>query len=105
MAQVADAVVGPETGVLNAVGMEDNLKVVFLSHSSVANLTRDWVNTVSLSCEPPDHMLHYGWETLRKDPETGAASSALIPAHEVVDAIVDGLRERPVMVEVLEAAE
>jgi ADP-heptose:LPS heptosyltransferase len=105
MAQVADAVVGPETGVLNAVGMEDNLKVVFLSHSSEANLTRDWRNTVSLSCEPPDHMLHYGWETLRKDPETGAASSALIPAHEVVDAIVDGLRERPVMVEVLEAAE
>jgi hypothetical protein len=50
-------------------------------------------------------MLHYGWETLRKDPGSGGGVERADPAHEVVDAIVDGLRERPVMVEVLDAAE
>jgi hypothetical protein len=31
-----------------AVAMEPMKKIVFLSHSSVENLTRDWVNTTSL---------------------------------------------------------
>lgn len=61
-AQVADLVVGPETGVLNGVAMEAVEKVVMLSHSSAENLTRDWMNTVSLMptntpCYPC-HRLH-----------------------------------------------
>jgi hypothetical protein len=44
----ADLVIGPETGVLNAVACADVPKVCFLSHSSVKNLTRDWVNCTSL---------------------------------------------------------
>ncbi len=61
-----DMVIGPETGVLNAAAMMPMPKIIFLSHSSVENLTRDWVNTVSL--EPKDtpcypcHTLHYGFE-------------------------------------------
>jgi len=72
--QVADIVIGPETGVLNAVSHEPNAKVVFLSHSSNENLTRDWDNTHVLWAEntvckgrgnneaPACHQLHYGWD-------------------------------------------
>ena len=64
LAQACDLVVGPETGVLNAVGFETNAKLVFLSHSSKENLTKHWVNTYTV--EPkntpcyPCHKLHYG---------------------------------------------
>lgn len=62
LAKQADVVVGQDTGVLNAVALESNLKVVLLSQSSVENITRDWINTVSM--EPrqaecfPCHRLH-----------------------------------------------
>lgn len=61
----ADIVIGPETGVLNAAACMPMRKVVLLSHSSVENLTRDWVNTVSLTPAGtkcwPCHQLHYNW--------------------------------------------
>lgn len=75
-----DAVIGPETGVLNAVSHEPMRKLVFLSHSSNENLTRDWVNTAAL--EPsntpcfPCHRMHYGWEFCNKSEETGVALCA-----------------------------
>lgn len=52
LAQLSDAVVGPESAITNSVAHEPNLKVVFLGHSSVQNLTRDWENTIS--CTPED---------------------------------------------------
>lgn len=81
----ADLVIGPETGVLNAASMEDIPKIVFLSHSSEENLTRDWVETVALygratKCPgrgnneaPACHLLHYTWDKCKKDEETGTA--------------------------------
>jgi ADP-heptose:LPS heptosyltransferase/predicted SAM-dependent methyltransferase len=81
----ADLVIGPETGVLNAVACEEVPKIVFLSHSSEENLTRDWVNTTSLQSKgtrckgrdsddvPACHMMHYGWEFCTQDVETGTA--------------------------------
>jgi len=63
-ARECDLVIGPETGVLNAVAYTENSKIVLLSHSSVENLTRDWKNTVSMlpaadvKCYPC-HRLHY----------------------------------------------
>jgi hypothetical protein len=61
-AQVCDLVIGPETGVLNAVSLEPVRKIVTLSHSSVTNLTRDWLNCVSLTPAStacyPCHQLH-----------------------------------------------
>jgi ADP-heptose:LPS heptosyltransferase len=72
--EYADCVVGPETGVLNAVSHTDIPKVVFLSHSTVENLTRDWDNCISLFSEktvcpgrgnndaPACHQMHYGWK-------------------------------------------
>ena len=73
-AQTCDIVVGPETGVLNCVAHEAMAKVVFLSHSSNENLTRDWDNThvlYSANTVCPGrgnnevvacHQLHYTWE-------------------------------------------
>lgn len=80
LAQIADVVVGSETGVLNAVAMEAMPKVIFLSHSTVENLTRDWVNTHSLisvgtHCQgrgedeaPACHRLHHGWARCTEAP-------------------------------------
>jgi hypothetical protein len=67
LAQQVDMVVGPETGVLNAVGMEPVRKVIFLSHSTEENLTKHWINTTALvpaktPCYPC-HKLHVGWGT------------------------------------------
>lgn len=81
-AQVADVVVGPETGPLNAVAMEDVPKVIYLSHSSADNLTKHWRNTTTLipnhdkvPCYPC-HRLHHTWEYCVKDDKTGAALCA-----------------------------
>lgn len=79
-AQMADCVVGPETGVLNAVSLERNAKVVMLSHSSRTNLTRDWTNTITL--EPVDtpcfpcHMLHSDFTYCTRNEEKDAALCA-----------------------------
>lgn len=98
-AREADVVVGPETGVLNAVAMDDSVaKVIMLSHSSHENLTRDWLSTVAI--EPPDvecypcHRLHYGREFCPEDKETGASvCAAAIHPEMVFDAIIGFLRE------------
>lgn len=77
LAKVADAVVGCETGVLNAVAFESNRKVVLLSHSSHENLTKHWTNCYSLAVQGlacyPCHRLHYTREFCPEDQETGAA--------------------------------
>lgn len=84
LAQQADVVVGPETGVLNAVSFERNAKVVYLSHSSRTNLTKHWINTMAL--EPtaakapcyPCHRLHHDGTFCHFDEET---KGALCAAH------------------------
>ncbi|MFZ4856141.1 MAG: methyltransferase domain-containing protein [Desulfuromonadaceae bacterium] len=80
LAGLADLVVGPETGVLNAVGFEDVSKVLLLSHSSDNNLSKHWKNVQALTpleCDCyPCHRLHYGNEYCRIVEETGAALCA-----------------------------
>lgn len=75
-----DLVIGPETGILNAASHMDMPKVVFLSHSSVNNLTKHWVNTVSLFDDKtpcyPCHRLIYKWADCNQDPITGTAKCA-----------------------------
>ena len=105
--QVCDLVVGPETGVLNAAACEPMGKIVFLSHSTNENLTRDWVNTrglhsVNTVCKgrgdnaaPACHTLHYGWDNCTKDEETGTAQCQKDLSVEYVwDAIVDLLHPK-----------
>lgn len=81
-AQTADCVVGPETGVLNAVGLETVPKVIYLSHSSHENLTKHWINTVVVTPDRekapcyPCHRMHYDWTFCHKDEQTSAALCA-----------------------------
>jgi ADP-heptose:LPS heptosyltransferase/predicted SAM-dependent methyltransferase len=102
--QEANLVIGPETGVLNAAACMDVAKIVFLSHSSHENLTRDWVNTTALQSKgtrckgrdsdevPACHMLHYGWSNCTKDEETGTAQCQKdIGTLEVWDAVLSVL--------------
>lgn len=93
LAQLADCVVGPETGVLNAVAFEpDVAKVVFLSHSSHENLTKHWPNTAALApvgqhCYPC-HQLHFGPRHCDQDERTGAAMCQVrITPDRIYDAI------------------
>jgi ADP-heptose:LPS heptosyltransferase len=95
----ADLVIGPETGVLNAASDMSVDKIVFLSHSSVENLTRDWKNCVSLfpkntACYPC-HTLHQGWEFCHKDEEKGVAKcQSDISADECWDHVKRILNEK-----------
>lgn len=71
MTQYVDCVIGPETGVLNAASAFDTPKIVFLSHSSVENLTKHWKNTISLSAKvdcQPCHRLIYTREACPLEP-------------------------------------
>lgn len=80
----ADMVIGPETGVMNAACQMDLPKVIFLSHSTEENLTRDWVNTHVLRSEntvcpgrgnneaPACHQMHYNWAHCKKSSESTA---------------------------------
>jgi len=92
----ANLVIGPETGVLNAVACEEVPKIVFLSHSTVENLTRDWVNCTSLEGKgvkcwgrgnneaPTCHSMHYTWEFCTKNEKgTMAACQDAITVDEV----------------------
>lgn len=76
LARRMNAVIGPETGVLNAVAYEPNLKVVMLSHSSRENLTKHWSNTVAVegvSACWPCHQIHHTSEHCPTEPASGAA--------------------------------
>lgn len=91
----ADLVIGPETGVLNAAACMEVPKICFLSHSSVENLTRDWVNATSLvskgtKCKgrgndeaPACHQMHYSWDTCTRTEDGVAQCQKDISVEEV----------------------
>jgi len=77
----SDMVVGPETGVLNAVSMvEDIPKILMLSHSGPGNIGKNWKNTVVLEPKNTDcfpcHILHRGFDMCHRDMTTGASVCA-----------------------------
>lgn len=103
-AEVADLIIGTETGLLNAAGMMDTPKIITLSHSSQEMLTKHWVNTVALEqpkgvgCNKhPCRQLHGGeghdpWEACPKQEETGTAlCQYFINPEMMFDAIVSVL--------------
>jgi ADP-heptose:LPS heptosyltransferase len=103
LAQISDLVIGPETGVLSAVCVEKMPKIVFLSHSSHNNLTRDWVNTFALFSTKtpcyPCHRLHYTWEFCHESKEIPGTADCQydIPPQAVQLAIERalGLKAKP----------
>lgn len=99
-----DILIGPETGVMNAACCMSIPKIVFLSHSSHENLTRDWVNVHPIysrktKCArrgdtPACHTLHYGWDHCSKDEVTSTAQcQADIDKQEVYSAVDKCLTE------------
>jgi ADP-heptose:LPS heptosyltransferase/predicted SAM-dependent methyltransferase len=84
-AEVADLIIGTETGLLNAAGSMDAWKIVTMSHSSQNMLTRHWKNVIALEqpkvvgCnKQPCRQLHGAnnrdpWEDCPQEPETGTA--------------------------------
>ncbi len=100
-AEVADLIIGTETGLLNAAGSMDTPKIVMLSHSSEEMLTKHWTNVTALSqtqgtgCPiQPCRILHYSWQHCRRH-ESGDASECMwnIPADVVMSAAVNVLGE------------
>ncbi len=93
LAHNAAAVVGPETGVMNAVSMQKVPKILLLSHSSAKNLSDDWINTTALAPQTscyPCHRLHFDHSWCPQDEATGAAACAAnITAEQVVDAVMN----------------
>jgi ADP-heptose:LPS heptosyltransferase/predicted SAM-dependent methyltransferase len=105
-----DLMIGPETGVMNAAACEKIPKVVFLSHSSHENLTRDWALAYPMfsgqsRCPKRPHgvsachMLHYGWEHCYKDETTHTALCQADITPEQVWGCVAMLLERATMKE------
>lgn len=98
MAEV-DMAIGPETGLMNAASEFDYPKVVFLSHSSHENLTRDWVNVHPLWSEkttcpgrgdnaaPACHQLHYTWDHCKKTENSVAQCQEDISPDQAYRAI------------------
>lgn len=84
-AEVADLIIGTETGLLNAAGSMETPKIINLSHSSEEMLTKWWKNTIALSqpegvgCnKQPCRQLHGGggfdpWVDCPKHEEEGVA--------------------------------
>jgi hypothetical protein len=72
---VVDCILGPETGIFYAASFMDVAKILLLSHGTVENVSRDWVNCTSIHSEnlkwckgrghneaPACHQIHLGWD-------------------------------------------
>lgn len=90
----ADAVAGPDTGVLNAVGVMDVPKAVWLGHTTPANLVKQWRNVVTVLPDPkvapcsPCHRLHFGWDSCHRAPSGAALCVEGTPAKAMADAVL-----------------
>jgi len=98
-AEHSSMVVGPQTGVMPAVSMLNMPKIMFLSHSTVENISRDWVNCFNLIPENCHcyccHMMHYGFEHCPRDEETGVSlCQAKISLEQFWDAFNMALRQQ-----------
>lgn len=82
-ALVSDLVVTPDTGVAWAVAMEAMPKIVMVSHASVENITKHWVNTTTLHADPdrvpcwPCHRLHDTIDTCTPNKDGGHAAACI----------------------------
>jgi len=93
----ADLIIGPETGVLNAAGMEEVPKIVCLSHSSEENLTKHWKNTLSLTTTGvhcyPCHRMHYNFDNCIKHDSGTALCQWNITIDQMWEAVQTHLKK------------
>jgi ADP-heptose:LPS heptosyltransferase len=96
----SDVVIGPETGVLNSVSFNPSVKkVMYLSHSSKANIGGDWLNS-SVLCPPvklspcyPCHRLHgdnFDYCFQSKDTNAALCATSIRP-EDVFGAIMESM--------------
>lgn len=90
-AQVCDLVIGPDTGVMWGVAFENVPKIMLLSHASPENITKHWLNTITLHADQksvpcwPCHQLHDDPSTCTPNAEnTGAACITSISVEKIV---------------------
>lgn len=79
----ADLVVTPDTGIAWAVAMESMPKVMMVSHASAENITKHWINTVTLHADQnrvpcwPCHRLHNSIATCTPNRDGGHAAACI----------------------------
>lgn len=100
-AEVADIIIGTETGLLNAAGHMDAWKIITLSHSSQEMLTKHWRNVIALEqpagvgCNKhPCRQLHGSggrspWDECQREEISGAA---LCQYHVDADMMLGAIR-------------
>jgi len=88
-----DLMIGPDTGLMWAAGMEPFGKIMLLSHASPTNITKHWINTVTLHADQkrvpcfPCHRLHNTIDTCKPNKENnGAACITDINPEDIVQA-------------------
>lgn len=75
-----DLVITPDTGSAWAVAFEPMPKILLVSHASVDNISKHWMNTVTLHADPdrvpcwPCHRLHNGPETCVPNADGNSAA-------------------------------
>lgn len=83
LALQSSLVVTPDTGVAWATAFESMPKLVMVSHASVENITKHWVNTVTLHADPdrvpcwPCHRLHDDESTCTPNKDGGHAAACI----------------------------
>jgi ADP-heptose:LPS heptosyltransferase len=94
--QHCDLVIGPDTGAMWAVAMENIPKIVLLSHASPENITKHWRNTKTLHASQervpcwPCHQLHDEERTCKlNDEKTAAACMSDISAQAILSAAAE----------------
>jgi len=100
-ALAADLVVSPDTGFAWAAAFEPIPKIIMVSHASAENITKHWVNTVTLHADPvrvpcwPCHRLHNDMSTCRpsKDNPNSAACMSDIDVETVVQEVAKALQQ------------
>lgn len=98
LGQLADLVVGPETGLMNAVAYAPGVsKVIYLSHSSPENIPKHWTDTTVLTPDTslfPCHRMHYQDNPCPRDHNGHPTCSAALKPKTVVDAVREALRAK-----------
>jgi ADP-heptose:LPS heptosyltransferase len=97
----SDVVVTPDTGPAWAVAFESMPKVVMVSHASVENITKHWINTKTLHADPnrvpcwPCHRLHDVPETCVPNKDNnGAACISDISVEEMLQSVREALQQK-----------
>jgi ADP-heptose:LPS heptosyltransferase len=93
----ADCVITPDTGPAWATAMEPMPKILLVSHASVENLAKHWVNTIALHADPvrvdcwPCHRLHDQISTCRPNKDLGQGAACI--ADITPDMIIESARK------------